>query len=297
MKPFFFSILIMVVCLSCNRQPTIKNGYANVNGTSLYYEVAGKGEPIVFVHGNFGDRRHWDYQFEPLSKSYKVVRYDVRGYGKSALPKPDEVYYDTEDLKALLDYLGIEKANICGVSMGSGIIVDFALEHPEMCLSIIPTGPWANGFGAGEYISPAADSLFEVMVKTTNLAKEKGSKEATDYFWAGNNVMSPTANKSKSTLDSLLRMGYDYSYWGFLNQSKRSNTTPPAIGRLKEINIPTLIITSEYDADACKEIAEIMDNDIPNSTKISINGAGHLMNMDKPVEFNNTISDFIAKLR
>ena len=77
--------------------------------------------------------------------------------------------------------------------MGSGIIVDFALEYPEMCLSIIPTGPWANGFGAGEYSSPAADSLFAVMGKTIAIAKEKGSKEATDYFWKGNNVMSPTA--------------------------------------------------------------------------------------------------------
>jgi len=287
----------MVVFLSCNRQPTIKNGYANVNGTSLYYEVAGQGEPIVFVHGNFGDRRHWDYQFEPLSKNFKVLRYDVRGYGKSALPKPDETYYDTGDLKALLEYLNIKKAHICGVSMGSGIIVDFALEYPEMCLSIIPTGPWANGFGAGEYSSPAADSLFAVMGKTIAIAKEKGSKEATDYFWKGNNVMSPTANKSKSTLDSLLKMGYDYSYWGFLNQNKRSNISPTAIGRLKEITIPALIITSEYDADACKEIAEIMDNDIPNSTKISISGAGHLMNMDKPEEFNKAISNFINNLK
>lgn len=297
MKPIFISALLVFVVVSCNNQPDFENGFAEVNETSIYYEVAGKGEPIVFVHGNFGDRRHWDFQFEPLSKNFKVLRYDVRGYGKSALPKPDEVYYDTEDLKALLDYLGIEKAHICGVSMGSGIIIDFALEHPEMCLSVIPTGPWAVGFGTGEYKSPAADSLFTVMVKTAAIAKEKGSKEATDYFWTGNNVMSPTANKSKSTLDSLLRMGYDYSYWGFLNQNKRSNTTPPAIGRLKEIKIPTLIITSEYDADACKENAEIMDNDIPNSTKISINGAGHLMNMDKPEEFNKAISDFITKLK
>ena len=297
MKTFFFSTLILFVFISCNQQPAIKSGFANVNGTSLYYEAAGQGEPIVFVHGNFGDRRHWDYQFEPLSKSFKVVRYDVRGYGKSALPKPDETYYDTGDLKALLDYLNIKKAHICGVSMGSGIIVDFALEYPEMCLSLVPTGPWAVGFGTGKYKSPAADSLFTVMAKTTAIAKEKGSKEATDFFWTGNNVMSPTANKSKSTLGSLLRMGYDYSYWGFLNQNKRSNITPPAIGRLQEIKIPSLIITAEYDVDACKEIADIMDIDIPNSTKISINGAGHLMNMDKPEEFNKAISDFIAKLR
>ena len=181
--------------------------------------------------------------------------------------------------------------------MGSGIIIDFALEFPDMCLSIIPTGPWAVGFGGNEYRSPAADSLFTVMAKTTTIAKEKGPKEATDFFWTGNNIMAPTANRSKSTLDSLLQMGYVYSFWGFLNQNKRSNITPPAIGRLKEIKLPTLIITAEYDVDACKEIAEIMENDIQNSSKISIKGAGHLMNMDKPEEFNKLISDFVESLK
>jgi 3-oxoadipate enol-lactonase len=294
---FIISILLISFSSCKDINTACVTGFAEVNCTSLYYEVAGKGEPIVFVHGNFGDRRHWDYQFEPLSKSYKVVRYDVRGYGKSALPKPDETYYDTGDLKALLEYLGIKKAHICGVSMGSGIIIDFALEYPDMCLSIIPTGPWAVGFGENEYISPAADSLFNVMAKTTTIAKEQGSKEATDFFWTGNIVMAPTANKSKSTLDSLLKMGYDYSYWGFLNQSKRSYTTPPAIGRLKEIKIPALIITAEYDADACKEIAEIMDNDIQNSVRVSIKGAGHLMNMDKPEEFNRYLTEFFDTLK
>ena len=296
MKSLLLSALILVILFSCNKKPECISGFAEVNGTSLYYEVAGSGEPIVFVHGNFGDNRHWDQQFEPLSKSFKILRYDVRGYGRSALPKSDEAYFDTKDLKSLLEYLNIKKAHLCGVSMGSGIIVDFALEYPEMCLSIIPTGPWAIGFGEGDYKSAAADSLFAVMGKTGIIAKEKGSKEATEYFWKGNNVMAPTANKSISTLDSLLQLGQEYSYWGFLNQNKRSFISPPAIGRLSQIEIPTLIVTAEYDVEACVEIANLMQKDIKGSIKVSINGAGHLMNMDKPEEFNKLISDFINEL-
>ena len=97
--------LSMVFCGNGNHQSTVKSGYAEVNGTSLYYEVAGKGDPIVFIHGNFGDHRHWDFQFGPLSNNYKVVRYDLRGFGKSALPKSDESYNDWDDLKALLEFL------------------------------------------------------------------------------------------------------------------------------------------------------------------------------------------------
>jgi 3-oxoadipate enol-lactonase len=299
MKNSIISILILIFLISSTdetKKVNIESGTAEVNGTRLYYEVAGNGEAVVFVHGNFGDRRHWDFQFQSLSTKYKIVRYDVRGYGLSALPKSDETYFDTEDLKALLEYLDIEKAHICGVSMGSGIIVDFALEYPEMCISIIPTGPWAVGFGSNEYKSPAADSLFAVMATTGSIAKEKGSKEATDYFWTGNNVMAKTANKSNSTLDSLLKMGYEYSYWGFLNPNKRSNTSPPAIGRLDEIKIPALIVTAEYDVEACIEIADIMEKEIEGSIKVSIKDAGHLMNMDKPDEFNKIISEFIDNL-
>ena len=64
----------------------IETGYAEVNNTRLYYEVAGSGDAILLIHGNGGDRRHWDEQFEVFAKDYKVVRFDVRGFGKSAKP-------------------------------------------------------------------------------------------------------------------------------------------------------------------------------------------------------------------
>ncbi len=100
-----------------------------------------------------------------------------------------------------------------------------------------------------------------------------------------------------ATFDSLLKMGYEYSYWGFLNESKKEFLSPPAIKRLHEIKVPTFIVTAEYDMEACKEVAEIMDQQIASATKISINDAGHLMNMDKPDEFNRLISEFIDKVK
>jgi hypothetical protein len=65
--------------------PKIETGFAEVNGTRLYYEVAGTGDPIVLIHGNFGDRRYYDGQFEALARLHRVLRYDIRGYGKSIL--------------------------------------------------------------------------------------------------------------------------------------------------------------------------------------------------------------------
>lgn len=292
----FYFLFFLISCANENKTVKIKTDFAEVNGTRLFYEVAGEGEALVFVHGNMGDRRHWSLQFEPLAKKYKVVRYDVRGFGKSAVPKSDEPYSNRNDLKALLKFLEIEKAHICGLSMGSAIAVDFAIDYPETCLSLIPIGPWADGFGFGKFKSSNADSLYTVFAKAGEIVQKQGAKEVTDYLWKGNHSLSRSV-RNPATLDSLLKMGYEYSYWSFLNNSTIEPLQPQAIYRLKEIKLPTLIITAEYDLESCKEIAEIMEKEIPGSVKISIKDAGHVMNMDKPKEFNNIISEFIKKLK
>lgn len=296
MRTILIVVIISTTFLSCTKVYDRKNGYANVNGTSIFYEVAGKGTPLILIHGNFGDRRHWDYQVEPLSKQFKVIRYDVRGYGKSALPLSDVQYSDREDLKALLQYLEINKAHICGLSRGNAVAVDFALAYPEMCYSLISVGPWVNGYGAGDFKSPNADSLYSIMPQANSLLKSKGPKAITDFIWKGNNCLARSIIK-QPTLDSLLKMGYDYSYWSHLNKSKIEWLTPSGISRLKEITIPTLIITSEYDLEASKEIANLMAKEISGSKMEFLKNAGHIMNMDKPEEFNKIISDFINPLK
>ncbi len=124
------SLPLPVTAQSNNDRKTIDSGYAEVNKTKLYYEIAGKGEPLVLIHGSFGDRRFWGLQFTELSKKYKVLRYEMRGYGRSALPDSTEVYRDCDDLNALMDLLKIKKAHICGLSLGSIIAIDFALAYP-----------------------------------------------------------------------------------------------------------------------------------------------------------------------
>lgn len=298
MKTLLYILSVVILLSSCNnsRKPIEpEKGFADVNGTKLWYEACGSGNPIVFIHGNFGDLRHWDFQIEPLSDDFQIIRYDVRGYGKSAIPDTVEYYRDCDDLKALLDYLKIERANICGVSMGSGIAVDFALAYPENCISLIPIGPWASGFGMGQHSTIASDSMFQIFGKVFELISSKGPKEATDFWWTGNHEIKNTVVKQR-TLDSLLIMGYEYSWWGFLNPSGRESVAPPAIEVLSMIKVPTLIVTAENDIEACKEVADLMHNQISNSSLISIENAGHLMNMDNPKEFNRVVSDFINSL-
>jgi len=272
---------------------TIDSGYAEVNNTRLYYEIAGKGQPIVFIHGSFGDRRFWDFQISDLSKKYKVLRYDLRGFGKSALPKEEEVYRDCDDLLALLNYLKIEKANICGLSYGSFIAIDFALAYPQKCLSLIPIGPRVAGDDLDDF-KANSDSFKAIVAKTVDILKTVGKKEATDFLWKGDNTLSKSV-QSAATREVLLKMGYEYSWWRHLHSSRREYAFPEAIKYLDQIKMPTLVVTADFDVAICKQVATTLKKEITGSELISIRNAGHLMNMDKPEQFNKALSKFIGK--
>src|ERR1700736_1059173 len=110
--------------------PPTRQGFAEINGASLYFEVAGAGDALVMLHGHLLDSRQWDDQFAAFGAKHLVVRYDARGYGQSSLPPAP--FSHAADLHALLQLLGIEQAVLMGCSGGGGACVDFALQRPGM---------------------------------------------------------------------------------------------------------------------------------------------------------------------
>src|SRR5438046_7211282 len=111
-------------------------GYADVNGTRLFYEIAGAGPPLALIHGFSLDTRMWDDQYAALSQRHRVLRYDARGFGRSSLPGAER-YSHAEDLLALLRYLEIEQTALLGFSLGGGIAISFALAYPAAVDALI----------------------------------------------------------------------------------------------------------------------------------------------------------------
>src|SRR5581483_6192304 len=128
----------------------VQTGIAEVNGTTLYYEVAGTGHPFVLLHGHLLDRRSWDDQFAVFARQYRVVRYDQRGFGDSGLITKGLRYSDRQDLYELMQFLGIKNAYLMGVSGGGALAIDFTLEHPEMVDALIPVTAGVSGFRPSE---------------------------------------------------------------------------------------------------------------------------------------------------
>jgi 3-oxoadipate enol-lactonase len=263
----------------------VDSGYAEVNGTRLYYEVAGRGPPVVLIHGFTLDTRMWDDQFEVFAQRYKVVRYDVRGFGKSALPVLGERYTHADDLMALLKYLEIAKTHVVGLSMGGEIAINFTLEHPEVTQALVLVDSGLGGFqGTKEWNETFTSILSRAKKDGVHVAKE---------VWLQCQLFQP-AFKKVSVASRLEQMVSGYSGWHFLNNDPIRSFEPSAIERLEEISALTLVIIGEGDLPGCHEIADILNQKIRNVRKIVLQGVGHMSNMEAPNEFNEAVLRFLA---
>jgi len=264
----------------------VKKGFAEVNDTKLYYEIVGRGHPLVLVHGFSVDNRVWNDQFEAFRKRFKVIRYDVRGFGKSALPTIGKEYSHTKDLKALLNQLGINHACLIGLSMGGNIALDFTLEYPEMTKALILVDSTLGGF------RDWSKTWRELWKSIWKEAKENGVEAAKDLELKA--AFFKPALEKPNVAFRLRQMVSDYSGWHFVNTDPLRSLDPPAMDRLQEVQVPTLIIVGERDLPDFHRIVDIMNKKIQNSKRISLKGAGHVSNMETPREFNEAISSFLA---
>ncbi|MCU0459675.1 MAG: alpha/beta hydrolase [Bacteroidales bacterium] len=124
---------------------SVDTGYVLVDGGKLFYEMSGTGENIVLLHDGMVNREIWDEQFPLLAKSYRVVRYDRRGYGKST--DPEMKYSHIEDLNRVFEQLNIDRAVIFGMSSGGRLAIDFTLTYPEKVNGLVLVGAVVSGFG------------------------------------------------------------------------------------------------------------------------------------------------------
>jgi pimeloyl-ACP methyl ester carboxylesterase len=266
----------------------VNKGFAEVNDTRLYYEIVGRGHPLVFIHGFSLDTRMWNDQFEVFAERFKVMRYDVRGFGKSALPTVGKEYSHTKDLKALLKQFGTEYAYVVGLSMGGVIALDFALEYPEATKALILADSSIYGFREwSKFWSEFDESI-------SKEAKENGA-EAAKEVWKSQPLFKPAFEKPNVAF-RLEQMISDYSGWHFVNNDPLRFLDPPAIELLQEIKVPTLIAVGERDFPDFHRIADILSKKIQNSQRVTLRGAGHISNMETPREFNEAVLSFLVNV-
>jgi len=266
----------------------VQSGLADVNDTCLYYEVAGTGPPLVLIHGFTLDTRMWDDQFEAFSKHYRVVRYDMRGYGQSALPVLGEGYSHADDLRALLDHLGITKTHVIGLSMGGSVAVNFTIEYPERTMSLITVDTTLGGFPRSEEWRAFLGMIF-------SKARQAGVETSKKLFL--NSELFQPALENPEVAARLAEMVLSYSGWSLLNPpGPEISLEIPAAKQLNKIDVPTLVIVGERDLPDFHDIADALDRGILKATKVVIPGVGHMANMEAPEKFNEVVLSFLSEI-
>lgn len=256
-----------------------ESGYAEINGGRLYWEAAGAGEPLVFVHGFTLDTRMWDDQWDVFADKYRVFRYDARGFGQSSLPEGPFSHQD--DLHALMQQLGVDRFHLVGLSMGGAIALDYAVMYPQDLLSLVLVDS-----GTGGPPSPHARGFAEI-------AKAQGL-DAAKAAWLVDGLFLP-ARRDPDVTRRLEAIVETYSGWHWTTASIEQITPdPPASQRLHDVVAPTLVIVGELDVPRMQDNADVLSK-IPGSRKVVIADAGHMANMEKPAEVNAAILEFLAR--
>ena len=268
-------------------------GFVETNGTQLYYEMMGEGHPLVLIHGGYMDRRMWDDQFAVLAQHYRVIRYDVRGFGKSELPPVP--YTDRQDLYNLLLFLGVERTYLIGLSLGGEIAIDFTLDYPDMVDALILAGSSISGAPIMDLIMQ--EQLQQHIKQWTPFEEAQARRDLAGMV---EGVMShptlvPSANYPAARQKVRENLS-EYSFAWVLESRQKQATEPPAWGRLKDIHVPTLLIVGGDDDTLLHTMADKLEQDIPGVRRVTIPGTHHMPNMEKPEEFNGIVLEFLKEV-
>ena len=270
--------------------PTLqaKSGILNVSNAQLYYETAGQGAPLVMIHAGVADNRQWNNEFTFFARNYQVVRYDMRGYGKSE-PVAGE-FNHMEDLAGVLDALGIqEPVVIMGCSMGGGLAMDFALTHPARVRALILVGSGPSGLEL-DVPAPAKFADAEKAFEAGDL--DLVGEIETQIWFDG---MGRTPDQVNQAMRKLV---YEMNRQALAHEVKQlgkriPNTQTPAFNRLSDLEVPVLIVVGEHDTPYILAAADYMVERIPSARKVIIEDAAHLPNMDHPDEFQAHVANFL----
>jgi 3-oxoadipate enol-lactonase len=267
----------------------VTEGSVDLPGGSLHYEVQGDGPPLVFVHAGIADSRMWGPQVAAFAENYRVVRYDMRGFGRS--PLPEGTFYRHEDLRTLLDHLAIEQAVLIGCSMGGQTAIDFTLTYPERVRALVPVCAGVTGFRYDGPPLPEWKAIGEAM----EAGKAAEANELTIRLWIDG------AGRSPDEVDSYVRtlalaMNRPIVEKEIAGGGEGEALDSSAVDRLYEIDAPTLVIMSTLDPPNSQAISRMLGQEIPGARLAVIEEAGHLPNLEQPADFNRLLGDFLNTL-
>jgi pimeloyl-ACP methyl ester carboxylesterase len=267
----------------------------STDGTKLYYAEVGTGTPVVFVHEFAGDYRTWEPQMRYFARAHRCVAYSARGYPPSEVPSEPARYGQNiarDDVIAVMDALGIDKAHVVGHSMGAYTALHVGIRHPQRCISVT-----AAGCGWGSLPDPAARAAMrKLALENAALFSEKSMGEAAVIY-----ADTPTriTHKYKDPLGyaEFVRMLSEHSALGHALTMSMVQARRPTLwdleADLKRFSVPLLVIVGDED-DSCLEGSVFLKRSVPTAGLLVIPRSGHTITSEEPAVVNAALAELFA---
>ena len=252
---------------------------------TLRFRDDGRGTPVVFIHGWTLDLEAWNPQAAALAESFRVVRYDRRGFGLSG-GEPGRAA-DVDDLGRLLDYLELVRATLVGLSQGARVALAFALAHPERVAGVVLDGP------PDEIGDPASAGDEDLSItEFRRLVREQGL-EAFRRAWRVHPLMR-LHSKGEAARELVDRMLARYPARDLLGPPAGA-VSPAGRGALARFRRPALVVNGEFDTPIRLRAGDALAHALPVAERVVVPAAGHLPNLDNPNAYNEAIQAFLRR--
>jgi pimeloyl-ACP methyl ester carboxylesterase len=263
---------------------------ARVNGVELYYEEAGSGTPLVFSHEFAGSHDSWQAQVRYFARRYRVITYNDRGYPPSTVPDNPDAYSEeqsVEDLRALLDVLGIQRAHIAGLSMGGAVALKFGIVNPDRCMGVVVAGAGSGSDNHDEWVRTGLETTHQFETNWQSVASSYAKGPARVQLLRKDPVGWQEFN------DLFLRHSPRGSAGTFRGVQLKRRTVYDVESELRTMKPPVLIMVGDED-EPCLGPGLFMKRLIPNAGLVIFPKSGHAINLEEPAWFNAFMLDFLT---
>ncbi len=260
-----------------------------INGFDIFHEVTGTGTPIIWCHEAAGDYRSWDPQVKFFSRYYRNITWNFRGFPPSSVPDDPAAYSEATmvaDMRELMLELDAKKAHVVALASGAAIALQFALAHPQMCLSLAVAACGVGSLNPQNRQQQIADSVKML---------SDGKMNTLVYFQTHRPARMQFLRKDPKGWQLFHDQFLEQSPLGWTMTAQHVAGTRPTVFSLKDklnrLAVPTLIMVGDED-EACLEPSIFLKREIPGAGLMAFPNCGHTLNLEEPADFNHALLKF-----
>ena len=257
----------------------------------IYAEATGEGPALVLVHAGICDSGMWDPQWRSLAGRHRLIRHDLRGFGRS--PVPPDAYSHARDLLAVMDAAGAADAVVVGTSMGGRVALEVAVAHPERVSTLVLVG---SGLPGHEW-SEAVKEYWAAEDEAIERGDLAAAAEVNVRFWIDGLGRRPedVDPQLRRHAHAMQLRALELQVPSYLEVGDLEELLVPDLGdRLGEVTQPTLVVIGEADHPDIHAIARRIAASVPDTTEASIPDASHLPSMERPEAFDRILAGFLS---